>query len=189
VSEIRGIFSAIGVPVADAIALHQRKPAHEKKLTVIGSAAALLAWCFYLWPIFAQPVGHAPFTASHDALITAGIWAAVLIGALLALLAGLRGVRGMRDWSAALWRLLLAGGCAALLWQEVYPADWPAAAFLVKGFYWGWFGAHLAHFCAAAQLLGSGSAFGVVTRALKDIEFNWDGAPRRRWWQFWKRRR
>lgn len=187
-SEIPGPFSAIGVPIADAIAQHRRLSPHDKKLTVIGNTAALLAWCFYLSPGFAQPVWRAPFSASQDALITAGIWAAVAIGAFLALLAGLRGVRGMRDWWAALWRLLLAGACAALLWQEVYPADWPAAAFLLKGFYWGWLAAHLARFWAAAQPFGGSSAFGVVCTGIEDSEFDWDGELRRHWWQFWRRK-
>lgn len=188
-SEFRGPLSAVGVPIAEGIAAHRAKPPYEKKLAGIGWAAALMAWCFYLRPAFVSPIWRAPFAASEQAWLTAGVWAAAVIVAGLALMAALHGVRGVRDWWSAFWRLLLAGACAALLWLEAYPADWPFAAFLLKGLYWAWLAAQLARFWAAAQLFTGGAAVDVVESAIADGEFDWDEGRRARWWPFRKRRR
>jgi hypothetical protein len=157
-SEIPGPLSAIGVPLADSFSQFRAAPPQQKQFIIVGLAASGFSWCVYLAPWFAGPVWQARMAASADEWVMAEIWAGVAVFALLALLVALMGSRGMRDGSAALWRLLLAGICAALLWWQVYPepegTDWVAVAgFFLKGTYWGWLAAHLARFCAASQLL------------------------------------
>jgi hypothetical protein len=156
-SESPGLFSAVAVPIADSFSQFRAAPPQQRQFIIVGLAASGLSWCVYLAPYFAGPLWQAR-TASADEWLMAEIWAGVVAFALLALLVALMGTRGMRDGSAALWRLLLAGICAALLWWQVYPepegTDWVAVAgFFLKGAYWGWLAAHLAGFCAASQLL------------------------------------
>jgi hypothetical protein len=157
-SEIPGPLSAIGVPIADSFSQFRAAPPQQKQLIIIGLAASGLSWCVYLAPYFAVPLWQARMAASADDWLMAEIWGGVAAFALLTLLVGLMSARGMRDVPAALWRLVLAGICAALLWWQVYPApqgtDWVAVSgFFLKGTYWGWLAAHLARFCAASQLL------------------------------------
>jgi hypothetical protein len=188
-SEIPGPLSAIGVPIADANAQRRAKPPHEKKLAIIGFAASLLAWCFYLSPDFAQPAWRAPFAASHEEWMAADIWAAVVVIAVVVLMAALAGVRGLRDWTAALWRLALAGTCGALLWWQIYPdadvGEWDAsAAFLLKGLYWGWLAAQLARCWACLQLFGLGAEWREKRRAAREAR-RAEREARERWmaWQ------
>jgi hypothetical protein len=157
-SEIPGPLSAIGVPIADSIAQFRTAAPQQKQFIMVGLAASGLSWCVYLAPCFAGPLWQTRLAASADEWLMAEIWAGVTAFALLALIVGLMGTRGMRDGSAALWRLMLASICAALLWWQVYPepegADVVAVAgFFLKGAYWGWLAAHLARFFAASQLL------------------------------------
>jgi hypothetical protein len=154
-SEVNGIFSAIGVPIADAVAQHNAKQPQQKNLILVGCSASGLAWCVYLYEGFAGPVVQAPATPSHDAWVMAGIWLGAAAVALLVLLLALRAACGQRDPLAAFWRLALAGAAAALLWYRIDP-DWgPVASFLLRGLYWSWLAAHLARFWAAAQPIGN----------------------------------
>jgi hypothetical protein len=157
-SEIPGPLSAIGVPIADSISQFKAAPPQQRQLILVGLAASGFSWCVYLAPYFAGPLWQAGIAAPAEEWLVAEIWAGATAFALLALIVALAGARGMRDGSAALWRLMLAGLCAALLWWQIYPEpegnDWVGVAgFFLKGAYWGWLAAHLARFCAASQLL------------------------------------
>jgi hypothetical protein len=71
-----------------------------------------------------------------------------------------------------LWRIILGGAVAWLLWRRVYLptdfGDWvPIANVFLKGIYIGWLVSHVARFLVAAQIIGSGSAERRIRRLLK----------------------
>jgi hypothetical protein len=113
------------------------------------------------------PMLRAPLNAPDEVWIPLAVWSGCAAAGVLMLVVGVLGARGSRDLMAASARLLLAAGCAALLWWQAYPADWgPVAAFLLKGLYIGWLAANLVRFLIAGGL-GQGNARRAVTRSIK----------------------
>jgi hypothetical protein len=161
---IRGPLSFFTVPIGDEIDKYQRLPADKKTLAHVSLAACLLAWCGYLAPVVFE---LAPLRTLTENWIPFAVWAFVTLVAVLWLLAAIREAQAPRNFGAALWRLLLGGAVACLLWYRVYP-DWgPLAEFLIKGTYIGWLVSHVARFLVAAQLIGGGSAERRIKKILK----------------------
>jgi hypothetical protein len=164
-SEINGPFSAIGVPIADAIAEHRRAPFYERRMLTVGYAGFVLGICVWLW------LGG----------MTGLVFFAVAGSAAFIAIAAMRSVQGVaRDPWAMCGRLIAAGFFAWLLLAEVYPADGSVIAFLLQGLYWGCLGEHLARAVAAAQLFGTSSAFGMVGEDIAAGEWDWNGRHGRR---------
>jgi hypothetical protein len=140
-SESHGMFSALGLPIVDAIEEHRRLPPDQKYQRVVSMSAAALGWCAYL----------APLGLSGDGVLF-GLWAGGGAIALLSLIAAFKAGAGLRSPLAMLWRALLAAACVWLLWNQVYPDPREAAGFLLKGLYIGWLCANAARFLLAAGL-------------------------------------
>jgi hypothetical protein len=168
--EIREPLSFIGSLAVSPVEQHQRLPPPQKTLANVSLAAHLLGWCGYLAPVaweFISALWHAKLQAPDEVWIPVAAWAFVTLIAVLWLLAAWKAAEGPRNPGAALWRVLIGAGCAALLWYRVYP-DWgPVVVFLLKGIYIGWLVSHVARFLVAAQIIGGGSAKRRIRRLLK----------------------
>src|SRR5690349_12183178 len=155
--DFEGPLSLVAVPIGETIGFYSRSTPQQRNLALAGHAAALLGWLGYLLPYafsdeWAGPVLRAPLSAPADAWMAFGVWVGLALLAALWLLTVHRTIQ--RDYGAALWSLLLAGCCAALLWFHAYP-DWgPVVVFLLKGFYIGWLAAHVTRFLLTAQWSG-----------------------------------
>jgi hypothetical protein len=171
-SDIRGPFSGLGVPLLDALEQHRRLPQPQKSTAGVGMAASSLAWLVYLRddvPAFVR--GFVGGDLADYPLLAAwlpfAVWAGLTGLALLWLVMSWQMAQGPRNAFAAIWRLLLAGVCVVLLQREVWPDDWPFAAWLLKGLYWGWLAAQCARLLLAAHPFGGGSAQRAVNRQLR----------------------
>lgn len=168
-SEQRGALSAAVLPFLDGIEQHRRLPPGARSSAALGMAASSLAWLVYLRDDVRGFVGD---SLAADPLVNAwlpfAVWAGLTGFVGWWLLASWKMAQGPRDSFAALCRLLLAVGCAALLSQQVWPHDWPLAAWFLKGLYLGWLAAQCARFLRAAQLFNvGGSARRAVNRQLR----------------------
>jgi hypothetical protein len=175
-SEIRGPLSAVAAAIVYPIEQHQRLTPPQKALAHVSLAAHFVGWCGYLAPVFyrGQFVGallrlqlHAP----DEVWISVAAWAGLSVIAVLWLLAAMKAAHAPRSPGTALWRLLLGGACAWLLWNEIYPdvgPYWgPLAVFVLKGFYIAWLVSHVARFLVAAQLIGGGNALRTINREIR----------------------
>jgi hypothetical protein len=195
-SDIHGPLHGLGSAIIDPIEQYRRLLTQQQKALVhVSLASHALGWCVYLCPLFktgpylaAVMIGAAAFGNGHapDMWMPRAAWAGLAFIALVWLFAGWKGAEGPRDFGAALWRLLLTGIFAALLWYRVYP-DWGALVeFVLKGFYIAWLASHVARFLIAAQLFGVGSALRAIKRQLKQRNAPLIPArPRRRFFFWW----
>jgi hypothetical protein len=182
-SEIRGPLSGVGVPIADALRDYRALPPQRKSVAAVGFGAALLAEWVYLGPDFDGGL------LGISGALADEVWVGVALLPLLWLFFTLRLARGQRDMLSAYGWLLRAALFAALLWLQVYPDPRaaPFLAFLLKGIYWAALAGNLARVFAAAQPFGGGSAYRLVAGEIARNEWDWNGPPRRRWWQFRRR--
>jgi hypothetical protein len=185
--EIRGPLSFGGALAVSPIEQYQRLTPPQKTLANVSLAACLLGWCGYLAPVaweFSRSLLRAPLKASTEDWIPFAVWAFVTLIAVLWLLAAMNAAQGPRNPGAALWRLLLGGAVACLLWYRVYP-DWgPVVVVVLKGIYIGWLASHVARFLVAAQLFG-GSAERRIKRLLKKRNAALVSPRARRFFFFW----
>ena len=77
-------------------------------------------------------------------------------------------------WVGGLGLLAEAAGASWLLWNGMYPAGLPLAAFLLHGLYLSVLCAVLAQFVAAFLALPRGDALALVDENIAENEFSWE---------------
>jgi hypothetical protein len=133
-----GLLSALFTPFADEAAAQARRPPHAQRQSRAGYGAALLSGCYTTLDVFG------PLASVPPALLYAW-WCGAALGVYW-LLAGFFG-RARGPLVGGLGLLAETAGASWLLWDRMYPADMPAAMFLLHGIY-------LAVLCSAlAQIL------------------------------------
>jgi hypothetical protein len=161
-----GFASALVEPLTGEAAAQSRRLPHAKRQSRAGYGASLLSGCYTtldvcgpLAPSPAAPVFHYAW------------WGCAALGVWW-LLAGMFG-RARGPLVGGLGLLAEAAGASWLLWNNIYPAGMPLAAFLLHGIY-------LAVLCAVlAQILAAmigprGNARLLVDENIGENEFDWD---------------
>jgi hypothetical protein len=129
VSDTRGgLITALVTPFADEAAAQARRPPHAQRQSRAGYGAFFLSWC---WVTLDLCGPLAP--ARIDPMFRYAWWGCAALGAYW-LLAGFLG-RARGPLVGGLGLLAEAAGATWLLWDRMYPADMPLAAFLLHGIY------------------------------------------------------
>lgn len=170
---VQGPLSAIGVPIAESIAEHQRLPPYEKNVARATLGAGLLTWCGYLAAAFGD--GARQFSD-----VVLWVWAGCALLGLLWLAVGLRNARGPREMMAAFWSGAVVAVCGWLLWHEAYPSGWgPLGAFILKGCYLAMLTSCAVRFWLAVRGM-PGDARKIVRQQIEENRVVWRSARRRR---------
>ena len=162
-----GLVSALVSPFAEEAAAQSRRLPEAQRQSRAGYGAFFLCWC---WITFDLCGPNAP--AWIDPTFRYAWWVGAALGTYW-LLAGLFG-RARGPLTGGLGLLAEAGGASWLLWNRMYPADMPIAAFLLHGFYLSALCSALAQFAAAFLSMPRGDALGLVNENIADNEFDWE---------------
>jgi hypothetical protein len=175
-SDQGGLITAFVKPVAEMSAAHARSAPHEKRETRACWGAFFLTWCAYS----AHDLGPlADFAFTSSPAFQWAWWVCAALGAIWLLVAFRSSVLGPFDIMQVLWSAARIGGCAWLLWSNMYPSDdafagADIAAYLLKGFYIALIAADLAPLVIVLMRLGGGSARKMVEDDIAANDLNWE---------------
>jgi hypothetical protein len=162
-----GLVSALVSPFAEEAAAQSRRLPHAQRQSRAGYGAFFLCWCWITFDV----CGPAASVPPPPALFYAW-WGCAALGVYW-LLAGLFG-RARGPLTGGLGLLAEAGGASWLLWNRMYPADMPMAAFLLHGFYLSVLCSALAQLAAAFLAMPRGDALALVDEDIAENEFTWE---------------
>jgi len=161
-----GFASALVTPFTEALA-QSRRPPHAQRQSRAGYGATLLSGCYVTVHIYG-PLARGPV---DPAFFYAWVGCASL-GAYL-LLTGLFG-RNRGPLVGGFGLFAEAAGAGWLLWNSIYPADMPFAAFLMHAAYLATLWSALAQLVAGLIGPPRGDARGLVDANIGENEFDWD---------------
>jgi hypothetical protein len=160
-----GPLSAIAAVLADEATAQGRRPPQAQRQSRAGYGATLLSGCYTMLDV-CGPLARGPLDLFQYAW-----WGCAALG-LYWLLAGLFG-RARGPLVGGLSLFAEAAGASWLLWNHIYPAAMPHAAFVLHGVYLSMLCAVLAQFLAA--LIGPrGDARRLVDENIDENEFDWE---------------
>jgi hypothetical protein len=158
-----GLVSAFVAPFADEAAAQSRRPPHAQRQSRAGYGAFLLSWCVTM-------AGVNPFAPDPPPPALLYAWWGC---AAFWLLTGLFG-RARGPLVGGLGLLAEAASASWLLWNRMYPAGMPLAAFLLHGIYLSVLGAALAQIAAALIAWPRAGALALVDENIATNEFTWE---------------
>ncbi len=166
-SDRNGLITGLVTPFADEAIEQSRRPPHAQRQSRAGYGASLLAVCYATRALYG-PLAHWPvdprFHYAWWSCAAFGVWWLFtgLLGRARGPLVG--GLGLFTETAVASW----------LLWQHIYPAGMPLAAFLLHA-------AYLAVLCSALAQLATAligpprsAARGLVDENIIENEFDWD---------------
>jgi hypothetical protein len=163
-----GLLTAIARTLAEEASAQARREPHAQRQSRAGYGAALLSGCYSTFDICGPGVA-----GPLDPRIHMAWWGCAALGALL-LLAGLFG-RARGPVAGGFGLLVETAGLSWLLWNRVYPAGMPRAAFLLHSLYLAALCACLAQIAAAlVAYLPGRDALALVERDIAEDEFSWE---------------
>jgi hypothetical protein len=162
-----GLVSAVVTPFTDEAAAQSRRLPHGQRQSRAGYGAALLSGCYTTLDV-CGPLARGPL----DPMLHYAWWGCAALGGYW-LLAGLFG-RARGPLVGGLGLFAEAAGASWLLWNNVYPADMPRAAFLLYGIYLAVLCAVLAQILAAMIGPPRGDALALVDENIDENTFDWD---------------
>ena len=164
---VAGLASAVTAALSDEFAAHGRRPPHAQRQSRAGYGAALLSGCYSTLDGFGPRASVPLDPAFHYAW-----WGCAVLGTYW-LLAGFFG-RARGPLVGGLGLLAEIAGASWLLWNRIYPAAMPLAAFLLHSLYLSVLCASLAQVLAVFIALPGRDALALVEDDIAEDEFTWE---------------
>jgi hypothetical protein len=159
--------AALVAGIAEEAAAQRRRPPHAQRQSRAGYGATLLSGCYTTLGVWG-PLARGPV----DPVFHYAWWISAALGAYW-LLAGLFG-RARGPLVGGLGLVIEAAIAGWLLWNRMYPAALPYAAFLLHGVYVAMLCGVAAQFLSALLALRRDDALVLVNEDIEENDFDWE---------------
>ncbi len=154
-----GLFSGVLAPIGEEVVEQSRRPPHAQRQARAGYGATFLTLCYVLLDVWG-PAAH----ASPAPVFQYAWWAAAALG-VMCLFSGLFG-RARGPLVGGIGLCVEAAGASWLLWNRMYPAGMPVAAFMLHAIYLAALTSSLAQLASGLIAWPSGNAERAVRQSM-----------------------